>query len=73
MKYTIEQINKAWIEFNKPNFSINSGLKIENQHGSIIEFDRINPPKIIKIEKQDFISFLIDFYSESQKSQTTSL
>lgn len=63
MTYTIEQINRAWIEFSKPLYLVPGGSEvISDEHGEIIEFGENH--SITRLDRKDFISFLIEYYYE---------
>ena len=69
MRYTIEQINKAWIDFNKPKyFMYKREIKDEELAKGIIEYSGKEELQII--QRQDFISYLISYFSSQLTKKT---
>lgn len=70
MKYTIEQINEAWVFFNKPFYFVDS-RKVSDEEiaKGIIEYSGKGQLQIIP--KTDFISFLVGFFTKKGVSKKT--
>lgn len=64
MKYTIEQINEAWIAFSKPLMLID-----EFDDHQKIDWSHSYQSEIKQIYRTDFISFLVEFFREKFKKQ----
>lgn len=72
MKYTIEQINEAWIAFNKPLMLIDGKNTIELDDHQKIDWSHSFQSNIEQIYRTDFISFLLEFFRK-KNNQTRSI
>ena len=63
MKYTIEQINEAWIKFNQPMFLIKKGMDVDGEMLSKGVISSEDMERLEIIPKGDFISYLIGYFS----------
>ena len=64
--YTLLEINRAWIEFKKPvREQIGEhGITLFNEETG--ENEVVKTPYFVEVKRKDFISFLIEFYSEDK-------